>query len=174
MSVAPQSLVSPQRSRSKRSTVVLQPIPKKAKQRTSRSNVTTRSPSQSVERLPSKRSLPLWLRTLLFLQRSSSVASFCLISVTLALYAWTVYSQQRWSQEYRKLETLQRNERHLTATNEAIKNQLAQQAERPDAGLVAPNPANMLFLSPAPQRPFKAAPAGTSDPKSSPTMPLGY
>jgi hypothetical protein len=174
MSVAPQSLISARRSKSRRPTHALQPIPKKATPKTVRSNTTTKKSSQKVERLPSKRNLPLWLRSLLFLQRSSSFASCCLIGITLALYAWTVYGQQLWSQEYRKLEALQRNERHLTATNEAIKNQLAQQAERPDAGLVPPNPSNMLFLHPAPQRPFKASPSKTPDPKPSPTLPLGY
>lgn len=174
MSVAPQSLASTRRSRSTRPVVTLEPTKEKAKPKTPRSSIPSRNRSQRVEKLPSKQSLPLWLRGLLFLQRGSNLVSFCLIGATLALYAWTVYSQQLWSQEYRKLETLQRNERQLTATSEVIKNQLARQAERPDTGLAAPNPANMLFISPAPQRPSKVAPAVNSDPKPAPNMPLGY
>lgn len=173
MSVAPQ-FVSNRRSRSRRPAVASQPTGENAKPKMSKSSVPYRDRGQRVEKLPSQQSLPLWLRSLLFLQRGSNIASFCLISATLALYGWTVYTQQLWSQEYRKLEKLQRHERLLTSTNEVIKNQLAKQAERPDTGLVAPNPANMLFLPPAPQRPPKEAPSATSDPKPAPNMPLGY
>ena len=173
MSVAPQ-FVSARRARSRRPAVASQLTQDKAKPRMSRSSLPHKEGGQRVEKLPSRQNLPIWLRTLLFLQRSSSVASFFLISATLALYGCTVYTQQMWSQEYRKLETMQRHERLLTATNEVLKTQLAKQAERPDTGLVAPNPANMLFLSPAPQRPPKEAPKGNSEPKPAPNLPLGY
>ena len=130
---------------------------------------------QRVEKLPDVNQNPLWLRSLLFLQRGSSVVTFCLIGTTLAVYAWTVYTQQLWSREYRKLENLQREERQLTGANEVMKNQLAQQAESTGTGLVPPNPANTLFLPPAPQRSVAATPNNAnSDPKPAPKMPLGY
>jgi hypothetical protein len=116
----------------------------------------------------------LWLRSLLFLQRGSDVVTFCLVAVVLTVYSWTVYAQQQWSQEYRKLETLQRHERHLTTTNETLKDQLAQQAENPETGLVTPTTANTIYLPPVRQEP-QAAPA-RSLPEAKPTtsMPLGY
>jgi hypothetical protein len=40
----------------------------------------------------------------------------------------------------------------MTAANEVLKDKLAQEAERPGTGLVSPNPANTIFLAPAPQR----------------------
>lgn len=92
--------------------------------------------------------LPGWLRALLFLQQSSATIAFFLIAATLGVYAWTVYAPKQWSQEYKKLETLHRHERHLTATNETLKNQLAQQAERPETGLANPQPQNAIFLAP--------------------------
>lgn len=95
------------------------------------------------------RQLPGWLKALLFLQHSSATITFFLIAATLGVYAWTVYAPRQWSHEYRKLETLHRHERHLTATNETLKNQLAQQAERPETGLANPQPQNAIFLAPS-------------------------
>jgi hypothetical protein len=121
-----------------------------------------------------QRVTPAWLSPLLILQRSSDVVSFVLISATLALYSWTVYTQQQWAQEYHKLENLQRNERHLTTTNAVIKDQLAQQAEKPATGLVTPTPANTIFLPPAPQRKSSTAPTQMAAPEPAAKAPLGY
>jgi hypothetical protein len=107
---------------------------------------------------------------MLRLQQASSVITFSLILTTLGVYAWTVYVPKLWSKEYRNLETLQRHERHLTATNESIKNQLAQQAEKPEAGLSNPHPAQSIFLPETPVKPIiipetqaKSSPSLTSD-----------
>jgi len=97
-------------------------------------------------------SAPLWLLRLCALQRRFCVVTFLLMAGMLTVYAWTVYSQQTWSQAYRKLETLQRHERQLTATSEVLKNYMALQAEQPATGLVLPNPATAIFVVPAPQR----------------------
>ncbi|WP_013325210.1 hypothetical protein [Gloeothece verrucosa] len=94
----------------------------------------------------SSRMISPQLRFMLQLQKVSSVITFCLIAATLGIYAWTVYVPRLWSKEYRNLETLQRHERHLTAANETIKNQLAQQAEEPKAGLINPKPEQAIFL----------------------------
>jgi hypothetical protein len=110
----------------------------------------------------------------MILQRGSDVITLILGIVTLTIYSWTVYTQQQWTQEYRKLGTLQRNERDLTTTNEIIKDQLAQQAERPATGLVTPTTANTLLLSPAPQRPFQESPNQTPDQETLAKTPLGY
>jgi hypothetical protein len=135
----------------------------------------SRGAGQKVEKLNTGlQSTPAWLSPLLFLQRSSDILTFVLVSSTLTLYAWTVYTQQQWTQEYRKLETLQRDERHLTTTNEVIKNQLAQQAEKPSTGLVTPTPAKTIFLQPAPQRHSLATPTKAVDPELPSKAPLGY
>lgn len=117
---------------------------------------TSRSPKasvamarQNVRQLPSpSRRLPAELRSLQAVQKISSAIAFCLVASTLGVYAWSVCIPRLWSQEYRRLETLQRNERHLTAMGETIKNQLAQQAERPETGLASLNPGQVIFLSP--------------------------
>jgi len=123
---------------------------------------------------PSKQ-LPLWLRSLLWIQHSSAVVTFGLIGTTLLIYAVTVYSQQIWSREYRQLEELQRQERNLVATHESLKNQLAVEAQNEQAGLVSPHPNNTIFLSPSPNSPFKNRSESSSETSSLPEKtPLGY
>lgn len=122
----------------------------------------------------SQQPTPAWLRTLAFLQRGSDLATFLLVVATITVYSWTVYTQQHWAREYRKLETLQRNERNLTTANEAIKDQLAQQAEQPATGLVTPNQVNTIVLQPAPQRSLPVDPTPKVDLESEATTPLGY
>ena len=128
----------------------------------------------TVRRLPSKRSLPLWLRLLIQAQRGSLVIAFILVTATLIVYGSTVYTQQLWSKEYRKLKTLQRNEREMIATNEGLKNQLALQADRPGSGLVPQTPDNTIFLQPAPQRPALVTTPSAPKAELAPNTPLGY
>lgn len=130
---------------------------------------------QKVEKLNTTSSTnPIWLSPLLFIQRSSDIVTFVLVASTLCLYSWTVYTQQQWSQEYRKLENLQRDERHLTTTNAVIKDQLAKLAEKPATGLVSPSPANTIFLTPAPQRQARTNPNKTDNSEPVAKNPLGY
>lgn len=109
--------------------------------------------ASSVPVMPSAESVPSWLLRLFTLHRHSSIMAFLLVATTLVVYGWTVYSQQLWSQAYRKLQNLQRDERELMTANEVLKNQMAKEAERPPAKLVSPTPAGMLFLNPAPAEP---------------------
>lgn len=154
-------------------------VPVHTRRRVSRANpvspLASRSNRHNVEKLNTVRKrTPGWLRSLIILQRGSDIITLILGVVTLMIYSWTVYTQQQWTQEYRKLGILQRNERDLTTTNEIIKDQLAQQAERPATGLVTPNTANTIYLSPAPQRPFQASPNQKPDPETLAKTPLGY
>lgn len=92
------------------------------------------------------RPVPIWLFHLRSLQRRFGIATYMLIAGMLVAYGSTVYLQQKWSQEYRKLENLQRYERELTTTNEVLKNQLASEAEQPATGLRSPDPAMAIIL----------------------------
>ena len=93
--------------------------------------------------------VPIWGMRLRFWQRRVGIATSILITGTLVAYSSTVYLQQQWSQEYRKLENLQRQERQLTAKNEMLKNQLAVEAEQPSTKLSPPNPADAIILQAA-------------------------
>ena len=128
---------------------------------------------QTVQSFPTSQSTPLWLRVLTAAQRTSTVVTFSLVASTLAIYGWTVYSQQLWGTEYQRLESLQRQERQLTAANEVLKNQMAQEAEDPASGLTMPDPTSAIFLQPAPPT-QSAMPQAVPTPKPVRAAPLGY
>ena len=90
--------------------------------------------------------LPRWFLSLRSLQRRFGIATYILVAGMLVVYSSTVYLQQKWSQEYRKLEDLQRYERQLTTANEVLKNQLAKEAEQPATQLIPPNPGKAIIL----------------------------
>lgn len=133
------------------------------------------APMQTVRQLPKPQPWPLWLRAMIGVNRGASLLTLSLTSAVLIIYSQTVYSQQLWNREYRNLEVLQRHERQLISTNEALKEQIAQQAERPATGLVPATPANAIFLQPAAQRSLPA-PVDVDSPKleAPPTAPVGY
>jgi len=104
------------------------------------------APAQSaIRKLPTARPVPNWLRLLIQAQRGSLIVTFALVIATLIVYGGTVYMQQLWSKEYRKLKTMQRSERQMLAASEVLKNQIIQQAESPNSGLVAKSPQHTLF-----------------------------
>ena len=130
----------------------------------------------SIEKLPARKNFPLWLRSIFLLHNTVSLLTFTLIAASLGIYAITVHTPQTWSKEYKKLRTLQRDERQLTATNETLKNQLARQAEKPETGLVDPSSNNAPLFLPAQPLP-QVKPEQTPVPSSETiieTTPLGY
>lgn len=172
---AAQHPVLPQRRRSKRPPANSKVTPSKVALSSTVTSMPSRTAGQKVEKLNvSQRTKPVWLSSLLVLQRGSDLIAFLLVATTLTLYSWTVYTQQQWSREYRDWEKLQREERQLTAKNASMKNQLAQQAERPGTGLVPPAQTNPILLPSAPQRPFQTAPTQSADPEPVAKTPLGY
>lgn len=98
------------------------------------------------------RRLPMWILYLRSLQRRFGIATYLLMAGMLVVYGSNVYIDQKWNQEYRKLNDLQRNERRLTSANEVLKNQLASEAEQPGAKLSSPNPADAIILKPSSDR----------------------
>ncbi|MEH2245057.1 hypothetical protein [Nostoc sp.] len=118
----------------------------------------------------------LWLLRLYTFHRYSTVLAFLLVASTLAMYGWTVYSQELWSQSYRRLQNLQRHERLLTTTNATLTNKMAEEAEQPTAGLVSPTPQGMIFLPPASHSPKPASSKTTpnSEMQQQTLSPLGY
>ncbi|BAY54745.1 hypothetical protein NIES2135_15630 [Leptolyngbya boryana NIES-2135] len=125
----------------------------------------------SLRQLPNQEKPPQWLRSLLLAQQASVIATFVLAGSVLAVYGWTVYSQQLWGREYSKLEQLRRSERQITESGEVLKNQIADQSARPGAGLVPSKPENMIFLKTAPMRPDNAVAPSS---QASPVAPIGY
>ncbi|MDP5017516.1 MAG: hypothetical protein NWQ43_09485 [Dolichospermum sp.] len=120
--------------------------------------------SASVPVMGNTGNIPVWLLRLYTVNRYSSVLVFLLVVATLIVYGWTVYSQELWSQSYRKLQSLQRHERQLNTANAALTSKMAQEAEKPDTAMVSPtssdNNPNSSF--------------STSQPQPEPPSPLGY
>ena len=129
--------------------------------------------------LPNSRFQPAWLRSLVQVQRASSVAVMLLLGGALSLYGLTVYSEQRWSQEYQKLETLRLREQQLSAASEVLKHQLAKEAENPETGLASQKPGEIIFLQPAlvgrsPQAAPLPSPEPALHPQGAGEKALGY
>lgn len=142
---------------------------------TQKSTPVTSMSGAKIKPLPlPKQKPPAHLRSLLVLQKGASWVTLILIGAALGVYAWTVYIPKLWNEEYNKLETLQRYERQLQSTSETIKEQLAQQAEKPENGLANPNPAQTIFLPTAPEtnNHHKASPKSEQVPLV--TTPLAY
>lgn len=125
---------------------------------------------------PNSAEKPLWLRSLLNLQWTSSIATLVLLGVTLSIYGGTVYVQKRWSEEYQKLENLRRAEQQFTATNEVLKHQIANTGASASSGLKSQTPADLLFVTPS----SRPSDEGVSPPEMEPVeklidhSPLGY
>ncbi len=143
------------------------------------SNQSNKSPETGFLGLPimsGSGATPLWLLRLYTFHRYSSVLAFLLVAATLAVYGWTVYSQELWSQSYRRLQNLQRHERLLTTTNATLTNKMAQEAEQSKTGLVSPTPEGMIFLPPASSNSELASPntKPNPQPQQQTVSPLGY
>ena len=124
--------------------------------------------------MPDGSKIPLWLMRWNSLHRHTAVITFLLVSSTLVVYGWTVYSQHLWSRSYQKLQDLQRDERQLTKHDEILKNKMAQEAEKPRSGLVSPTPANTIFLEESPPSNPNKTDSNTSITESKPSNVVGY
>lgn len=137
------------------------------------------APASVLKVMPDRQWQPMWLRSLLRVERASSAVVVLLLGGALTLYGLTVYGEQRWSQEYQKLETLRRGEQQLSAASEVLKHQLAKEAENPETGLAPQKPADTIFLQPVQERrsPVVVAP-NSEEPalknRSGVPTPLGY
>jgi hypothetical protein len=120
--------------------------------------------------------LPMWLLNLYKINRYSSVFTFLLVVAALMVYSWTVYSQELWSESYRKLQSLQRRERQLNTANATLTSKMAEEAETPETGLVYPKAERTIFLPPASSNHNSSSSFSESQPQTSQesSAPLGY
>lgn len=101
---------------------------------------------------PTKEPLPTSIQVLLRFQQVTSCITLGVVATVLGVYGWTVYTPNLWSKEYTQLKALQQTERQLITNTEAIKHQLAQEANLPSSGLVNPSPNQNLFLPAKPNQ----------------------
>jgi hypothetical protein len=133
--------------------------------------------NRNVKRLPRTNSfpLPLWLRVLMTTQKLSIAATVLLTVSVFAIYGWTVYAQEQWNQQYKKLEQLKRQERQLTNAAGSFDNEMLQSIQKKPGDLVRESPEKSIFLQAAPLRPKREVPSTLSEvPKNKQNESLGY
>ncbi len=151
-----------------------QPLDRKSKHLLENRKLAT---NKNVKRLPRTNSfpLPLWLRVLMTTQKLSIAMTILLTISVFAIYGWTVYAQEQWNQQYKKLEQLKRQERQLTTAEGSFDNDLLRSVQNKPGDLVRERPEQSIFLQAAPLRPKRDIPATVSElPKSKPNESLGY
>jgi hypothetical protein len=136
-----------------------------------------RGVNRNVKRLPRTNGfpLPLWLRVLMSTQKLAITATVMLTISVFAIYGWTVYAQEQWNQQYKKLEQLKRQERQLTSAEGSFDNNLLRSVQNKPGDLVRERPEQSIFLQAAPLRPKRDVPSTVSElPKQKPNESLGY
>jgi len=143
----------------------------------SRQTATNKSANRNVKRLPRTNGfpLPMWLRVLMSTQKLAIAATVMLTISVFAIYGWTVYAQEQWNQQYKKLEQLKRQERQLTSAEGSFDNDLLRSVQNKPGDLVRERPDQSIFLQAAPLRPKRELPTTVSEvPKNKPNESLGY
>jgi len=108
-------------------------------------------------------------------QKLSIVATVLLTISVFAIYGWTVYAQEQWNQQYKKLEQLKRQERQLTNAAGSFDNEMLQSIQKKPGDLVRESPEKSIFLQAAPLRPKREVPATVSElPQNKQNESLGY
>lgn len=157
-----------------------QRYPQPSDRRPSKRVATNRQPAsdRNVKRLPQTNSfpLPVWLRFLVTTQKLSIAATVLLTVSVFAIYGWTVYAQDQWNQQYKKLEQLKRQERQLSNATGSFDNEMMRSIQKNPGDLVRESSTNALFLQAAPLRPKREAPSTTVSelPKNKQNESLGY
>jgi hypothetical protein len=87
--------------------------------------------------------VPPWLESL----EKGMKYLFCGVAgLSLVAYGCMVYTQEQWRINHQQLQKLKNQEHQLAITDARIKNQMAQDAEKPQSGLVSPQPADFLYV----------------------------
>jgi hypothetical protein len=171
-----ESTVSSRRKRrTARKSLLIEPVNYTVTTTPESSTTTTGQSNERLQMMPPTASLPIWLMRLYAVNRYSAVVAFLFVVAALVVYGWTVYSQEMWSQAYRRLQSLQRHERQLTTTNASLTSKMAEEGENPTMGLVSPSPKGTIFLPLAPSSPKSASSVPVPNSESQQQKPLpGY
>ena len=146
--------------------------PDRSSQRSSVIGLNRSPQQQSIRQLPRRNAVPVWLKSLLTLQRGVKILSGGVLGLSLIVYAYTIHTQNSFTQQYSELKELKKHERQRDAMTAILSHQAA---EQPRSDLIEPNTKQPIFMTSAPQRPSKTIPT-TPNPKTAPMSktPLGY
>lgn len=131
----------------------------------------------SIETLPNPDAYPVpkWLNFLISAQRLSITVTVLLTVAVFGVYSWTVYAQEAWNKQYRRLEELKRHERNLTAAEGLLEHSLIRDAQRnSNQRLVRETPEQSIFLQSAPRRSLTPLNEPTKEDPGISFEPLGY
>jgi hypothetical protein len=138
-------------------------------------SINPQTPKQvkQIKQVTSRQVAPIWLRSLLTIQRSVMVLFCSIFGLSAIGYGYTVYTQDLWKSQHGQLRRLQNQESQGGAMNENLKQKMAEDAESSASGLVAPSPDRNIFIPIAPQRPAKTRPTRSAATQLS-QIPRGY
>jgi hypothetical protein len=136
------------------------------------------APQRNIKNLPRRNAVPLpaWLQVLLSLQKLSIASTVMLTVAVFGVYGWSVYTQEAWNSNHKKLEQLQKQERQLVESEAFLSHDLTKKFQTQPGDLVRESPERSIFLESAPTRPSRSpaptvADTGSSTKKSTP---VGY
>jgi hypothetical protein len=131
----------------------------------------------SIKTLPDPNAYPVpnWLKFLISFRRLSITTTVLLTVAVFGVYSWTVYAQESWNKEYKKLEELKRLERNLTATEGLLEHSMVGEAQQTSKQrLVRETPGQAIFLQSEPARARSLPPQAIDSQAEKPFDPLGY
>ncbi|MGB2924041.1 MAG: hypothetical protein WBB82_01960 [Limnothrix sp.] len=113
------------------------------------------------------------LKVLAMGQRFTQFLAIASVTTAVGIYACTVYNQKIWGAEYAQLTRLQENERGMVTSNEGIKEQLIEQADKPEMALETPTPGQNLYIPTPKAAPLRPQAAPNQVPIDN-QAPIGY
>ncbi len=122
----------------------------------------SRAPLRQIAAHPVPRSIPprpkpapqksKFLQRLHLIQHIAVATTLLLTGCVFCLYAWTVFTQKRWNEQYNKLEYYKQLEGRLINAAEALEHDRLQRAWQSNS-LVRETPDRVVFVEGAPPRP---------------------
>jgi hypothetical protein len=151
-----------------------QPIETSSPARSKTLGLTNPQPRRQVRQVSSRQTVPIWLKSLLTIQRSVMIVFCSIFGLSAIGYGYTVYTQDLWKSQHGQLRRLQNQESQGGVMNENLKQDMAQKAESSTSGLVAPTPDRNIFIPIAPQRPTKTLSTPSARTSQLSQLPRGY
>ncbi|MGB3494871.1 MAG: hypothetical protein WBA57_19230 [Elainellaceae cyanobacterium] len=128
-----------------------------------------------VKPLPKARMQPRWLTQLRIAQRCSTVVATGLVAAALVIYGTTVYTQQRWGNQYSELNQAEKERSLMDAFGGSLKQNYAEQASQPGSPLSGqPTPQYKIPLEPESLRPLIEIPPEEPTVDQPHNFPKGY
>jgi hypothetical protein len=144
------------------------------RRRTTSAQISPLAKPSQVRHLPTPQAAPVWLRSLLTMQKSAMVLCGIVFGLSSIVYGYTVQTQGTWRSQHGQWNRLESQGRKQSVITENIKQKLAETAADEKSGLVAPKPEQIVFIPSAPQRPVKSLPPAQSQTMPAAKISAGY